>query len=84
MPPHPPPALWPSRRTPPPAPKIKVVANLPYNITKEFLKKMLPMGDQVSELSIMIQVRGLGHGAWETHCADAKAVGIDHRPWSSA
>jgi len=37
-------------------PRVKVVANLPYNITKEFLKKMLPMGDYVSELSIMIQV----------------------------
>lgn len=35
--------------------QVKVVANLPYNITKEFLKAMLPMGDHVSELSIMIQ-----------------------------
>ena len=35
--------------------KVKVVANLPYNITKEFLKMMLPKGDMVSELSIMIQ-----------------------------
>jgi 16S rRNA A1518/A1519 N6-dimethyltransferase RsmA/KsgA/DIM1 with predicted DNA glycosylase/AP lyase activity len=34
-----------------------VVANLPYNITKDFLKVMLPLGDYVSELSIMIQVR---------------------------
>ncbi|KAF5832477.1 S-adenosyl-L-methionine-dependent methyltransferase [Dunaliella salina] len=39
----------------PALPKVKVVANLPYNITKEFLKKMLPLGDHVSELSIMIQ-----------------------------
>ncbi len=39
-----------------------MVANLPYNITKEFLKIMLPMGDLVSELSIMIQVgQGQGH-----------------------
>lgn len=39
---------------------IKVVANLPYNITKEFLKAMLPMGHIISELNIMIQdeVRG--------------------------
>ena len=36
--------------------KVKVVANLPYNITKEFLKLMLPKGDLISELSIMIQV----------------------------
>jgi len=51
------------RRGGPPEPrKVKVVANLPYNITKEFLKIMLPMGDLVSELSIMIQVgQGQGH-----------------------
>ena len=36
--------------------KVKVVANLPYNITKEFLKAMLPMGTCVSDLHIMIQV----------------------------
>ena len=36
--------------------KVKVVANLPYNITKEFLKAMLPMGAHVSDLHIMIQV----------------------------
>jgi 16S rRNA A1518/A1519 N6-dimethyltransferase RsmA/KsgA/DIM1 with predicted DNA glycosylase/AP lyase activity len=36
---------------------VKVVANLPYNITKEFLQAMLPQGGVVSELSIMIQVR---------------------------
>lgn len=34
---------------------VKVVANLPYNITKEFLQAMLPQGGVVSELSIMIQ-----------------------------
>ncbi|KAL6756203.1 S-adenosyl-L-methionine-dependent methyltransferase [Haematococcus lacustris] len=38
-----------------PSQRIKVVANLPYNITKEFLKLMLPLGAWVSELSIMIQ-----------------------------
>ncbi|KAG1671012.1 hypothetical protein FOA52_014256 [Chlamydomonas sp. UWO 241] len=37
------------------APRVKVVANLPYNITKDFLIAMLPLGDIVSELSIMIQ-----------------------------
>jgi hypothetical protein len=36
--------------------KVRVVANLPYNITKEFLKLMLPKGNLVSELNIMIQV----------------------------
>ena len=35
--------------------KIKVLSNLPYNITKEFLKLMLSKGDRVSDLSIMIQ-----------------------------
>ncbi|GAX84853.1 hypothetical protein CEUSTIGMA_g12274.t1 [Chlamydomonas eustigma] len=35
--------------------KVRVVANLPYNITKEFLKLMLPKGHLVSELNIMIQ-----------------------------
>lgn len=34
---------------------LKVVANLPYNITKDFLKATLPLGGDVSELSIMIQ-----------------------------
>eukprot|EP00955_Chlamydomonas_euryale_P080397 363419-Chlamydomonas_euryale.AAC.8 len=38
------------------SPKIKVVANLPYNITKDFLIAMLPKGEAVAELSIMIQV----------------------------
>lgn len=33
----------------------KVVANLPYNITKDFLITMLPKGDSVSELNVMIQ-----------------------------
>jgi hypothetical protein len=38
-----------------PPTRVKVVANLPYNITKDFLRVMLPKGDVVSELSIMIQ-----------------------------
>ena len=36
--------------------KVKVVANLPYNITKDFLKALLPRGQHISQLSIMIQV----------------------------
>lgn len=32
-------------------PRIKVVANLPYNITKEFIKAMLPMGEHITEVS---------------------------------
>eukprot|EP00879_Flechtneria_rotunda_P011680 GHRR01012200.1.p1 GENE.GHRR01012200.1~~GHRR01012200.1.p1 ORF type:complete len:354 (+),score=130.94 GHRR01012200.1:86-1147(+) len=38
-----------------PSKRLKVVANLPYNITKDFLLALLPQGDVVSELSIMIQ-----------------------------
>jgi 16S rRNA A1518/A1519 N6-dimethyltransferase RsmA/KsgA/DIM1 with predicted DNA glycosylase/AP lyase activity len=36
--------------------KVKVVANLPYNITKDFLVALFPKGDLIAELSIMIQV----------------------------
>lgn len=39
--------------------KVKVVANLPYNITKDFLVALFPKGDLIAELSIMIQVSGL-------------------------
>jgi 16S rRNA A1518/A1519 N6-dimethyltransferase RsmA/KsgA/DIM1 with predicted DNA glycosylase/AP lyase activity len=42
--------------------RIKVVANLPYNITKDFLVALLPQGELISELSIMIQVRQGGGG----------------------
>jgi 16S rRNA A1518/A1519 N6-dimethyltransferase RsmA/KsgA/DIM1 with predicted DNA glycosylase/AP lyase activity len=35
--------------------RVKVVANLPYNITKDFLLALLPQGSLISELSIMIQ-----------------------------
>ncbi|KAF8073058.1 celI [Scenedesmus sp. PABB004] len=34
---------------------VKVVANLPYNITKDFLLALLPQGSTVGELSVMIQ-----------------------------
>jgi 16S rRNA (adenine1518-N6/adenine1519-N6)-dimethyltransferase len=37
--------------------KLKVVANLPYNITTDFLKALLPCGQYVSELHIMLQAR---------------------------
>jgi len=32
-----------------------VVANLPYNITSDALKRMLPMGDHISDLILMVQ-----------------------------
>jgi 16S rRNA A1518/A1519 N6-dimethyltransferase RsmA/KsgA/DIM1 with predicted DNA glycosylase/AP lyase activity len=32
-----------------------VVANLPYNITSDALKRMLPMGDHISHLILMVQ-----------------------------
>ncbi|GIL52847.1 hypothetical protein Vafri_8614 [Volvox africanus] len=35
--------------------KIKVVANLPYNITKDLLLLLLPLGDLISDLHVMIQ-----------------------------
>ena len=34
----------------------KVVANLPFNITSEMLKILLPMGDTISDMSVMLQV----------------------------
>ena len=35
--------------------KVKVVANLPYYITKDFLTQALPAGDRVSSLLLMVQ-----------------------------
>lgn len=35
--------------------RVKIVANLPYNITTDFIKQALPLGDVVSELSLMLQ-----------------------------
>ena len=35
---------------------MKVVANLPYNITSDALKRLLPMGDTISDLVLMVQV----------------------------
>ncbi|KAG2490681.1 hypothetical protein HYH03_010848 [Edaphochlamys debaryana] len=43
--------------------KVKVVANLPYNITKDLLTMLLPLGDLISDLHIMIQ-----HEAAERLC----------------
>lgn len=37
------------------APKVKVVANLPYYITKDFLLQAVPHGDAVSSLLLMLQ-----------------------------
>ena len=34
---------------------VRVVANLPYNITTDFLKKSLPLGDAVTDLFVMVQ-----------------------------
>ena len=35
--------------------KVKVVANLPYYITKDFLTRALPLSDRVSHLLLMLQ-----------------------------
>ncbi|KXZ54550.1 hypothetical protein GPECTOR_4g615 [Gonium pectorale] len=35
--------------------KIKVVANLPYNITRDVLTQLLPLGELIAELHVMIQ-----------------------------
>lgn len=34
----------------------KVVANLPFNITTDVLKLLLPLGDVIEELFLMLQV----------------------------
>jgi len=51
-------------------PPLKVVANLPYNITKLVMRKLLPLGDHFSDLFLMLQdevahrlVAGPGSGA---------------------
>ena len=35
--------------------RVKVVANLPYNITTEILKVLLPQGDDISHIAFMLQ-----------------------------
>lgn len=39
-----------------PGTQVKVVANLPYYITTDVLKKLLPLGGQISNLIFMLQV----------------------------
>ena len=39
-----------------PGSRVKVVANLPFNITTDILKILLPMGDVIAELFVMLQV----------------------------
>lgn len=34
----------------------KVVANLPYNLTKSILRRLLPLGDHITHLYLMLQV----------------------------
>ena len=36
--------------------RAKVVANLPFNLTKSMLRRLLPLGDHISELYLMVQV----------------------------
>lgn len=38
-----------------PAPHLKVIANLPYYITKDFLLRTLPLGDRISRMILMLQ-----------------------------
>ena len=33
-----------------------MVANLPFNLTKSMLRCLLPLGDHISELYLMVQV----------------------------
>lgn len=55
--------------------KVKVVANLPYNITKDFLVALFPKGDLIAELSIMIQVSWLLlAGAITSSCNRASVI----------
>jgi len=51
-------SAWAGDSGPGPAPdgqRIKVVTNLPYNITTDFLKASLPLGDVASDLYVMLQ-----------------------------
>lgn len=38
-------------------PRWKVVANLPFNITSEILRLLLPLGDILAEVFVMLQAR---------------------------
>ena len=46
---------WNSRPQPPKPRRVKVVANLPYYITTEVLKLLLPLGEHVSHVAFMLQ-----------------------------
>ena len=50
-------SLSPSPPSPPPLllPRAVVVANLPYNITSDALRILLPMGESISEVHLMLQ-----------------------------
>ena len=37
-------------------PRVRVIANLPFSITSELLKLLLPLGDQVSHLYLLLEV----------------------------
>lgn len=39
--------------------KQKVVANLPFNITTDVLKLLLPLGDVITEVFVMLQVESI-------------------------
>ncbi len=41
-------------------PRIIIVANLPFYITKDFLQMLLPMGDIVSHVYLLLQVGRVG------------------------
>jgi 16S rRNA A1518/A1519 N6-dimethyltransferase RsmA/KsgA/DIM1 with predicted DNA glycosylase/AP lyase activity len=38
-----------------PPSRIKVVANLPYNITTDILKRLLPLGEDIASIVFMLQ-----------------------------
>jgi len=44
--------------------RVKVVANLPYYITKDCLVAMLPLGEHISALYFMLQASGRVGGCW--------------------
>lgn len=59
----------PQRRT-----SQKVVANLPFNITTDVLKLLLPLGDVISEVFVMLQVRPINEVIIELMDVDRKQI----------
>jgi len=55
---------------------VKVVANLPYNITTNILKRLLPMGDHITEVVLMVQLEAA------ERLVSAMAGDGDYRPIS--